>query len=209
MNAPAPSKIVPGAIPRMKIAVVGSGISGASAAWALDCCHDVTLYESEDRPGGHTATVDIDYDGKPVSVDTGFIVYNTLNYPNLTAMFDHLGVKTHESDMSFSLSLDQGKLEWCGDNLASVFAQKRNLFRPSFLLMLREIFRFNKLCVPTVRPAICTPARSAIISTGAASRPAFGTTTSCRWRPRSGRHRRTRCWNFPQPTSSISSTITG
>ncbi|TDH36075.1 FAD-dependent oxidoreductase [Pseudohoeflea suaedae] len=147
MNAPTPSKIVPGATPRLKVAVIGSGISGASAAWALDRCHDVTLYEAENRPGGHTATVDIDYDGKPVSVDTGFIVYNTLNYPNLTAMFEHLEVDTHESDMSFSLSLDQGKLEWCGDNLASVFAQKRNLFRPSFLLMLREIFRFNKLCV--------------------------------------------------------------
>jgi predicted NAD/FAD-binding protein len=69
------------------VAVVGSGISGASAAWAMRDLHDVTLYEAEKRPGGHTATVDIDYDGAPISVDTGFIVYNELNYPNLTALF--------------------------------------------------------------------------------------------------------------------------
>ncbi|WP_340161309.1 FAD-dependent oxidoreductase [uncultured Hoeflea sp.] len=132
---------------RLKVAVIGSGISGASAAWALRDLHDVTLYESEKRAGGHTATVDIDYDGTPVSVDTGFIVYNELNYPNLTALFAHLGVQTHDSDMSFALSLDHGKMEWGGDNLWTLFAQKRNLLRPSFLLMLREILRFNKLCL--------------------------------------------------------------
>lgn len=147
MNAPVPQKHLSVSDRRLKVAVVGSGISGASAAWALDRVHDVTLYEAADRAGGHTATVDIDYDGNPVSVDTGFIVYNTHNYPNLTALFGHFGVATHESDMSFSLSLDRGKLEWCGDNLGSVFAQKRNLLRPSFLLMLREIFRFNRLCL--------------------------------------------------------------
>jgi predicted NAD/FAD-binding protein len=132
---------------RLKVAVVGSGISGASAAWAMRDLHDVTLYEAEKRPGGHTATVDIDYDGAPISVDTGFIVYNELNYPNLTALFKHLDVKTHDSDMSFALSLDYGKLEWGGDNLSTLFAQKRNLLRPSFLLMLREILRFNKICL--------------------------------------------------------------
>ncbi|MEP3436465.1 MAG: FAD-dependent oxidoreductase [Hoeflea sp.] len=132
---------------RLKIAVIGSGISGASAAWALRERHDVTVYEAEKRPGGHTATVDIDYQGTPVSVDTGFIVYNELNYPNLTALFAHLDVKTHESDMSFALSLDHGKLEWGGDNLSTLFAQKRNLLRPSFILMLREILRFNKICL--------------------------------------------------------------
>jgi len=132
---------------RLKIAVVGSGISGASAAWALNDLHDVTVYESDSRPGGHTATVDIDYQGVPVSVDTGFIVYNELNYPNLTALFAHLGVKTHDSDMSFALSLDHGKLEWGGDNLKTLFAQKRNLLRPSFIFMLREILRFNKICL--------------------------------------------------------------
>ena len=135
------------AFPPLRVAVVGSGISGSSAAWALNPVHDVTLYESQDRPGGHTATVDVDHDGVPVAVDTGFIVYNEANYPDLTALFAHLGVTTHESDMSFSLSLDHGRLEWCGDSLASVFAQKRNLFRPSFLLMLRDVLRFNRLCL--------------------------------------------------------------
>ena len=76
---------------RLSIAVIGSGISGSSAAWALHPVHDVTLYEKDDRAGGHTATVDIDYDGTPISVDTGFIVYNEANYPNLTALFAELG----------------------------------------------------------------------------------------------------------------------
>ncbi len=137
-----------GATPgRRRIAVVGSGISGASAAFALHPHHDVTLFEAEDRPGGHTATVDVDYDGRTISVDTGFIVYNELNYPELTAMLAHLGVATHESNMGFSLSLDGGKLEWSGQTYRSIFAQKRNVFSPSFLWMLREILRFNRQCV--------------------------------------------------------------
>jgi predicted NAD/FAD-binding protein len=132
---------------RLSIAVIGSGVSGSSAAWALNPVHDVTLYEKDQRPGGHTATIDINYDGTPISVDTGFIVYNEANYPNLTALFAELNVTTHKSDMSFSVSLDQGRLEWSGDNLATVFAQKRNLVRPSFLMMLREILRFNRICL--------------------------------------------------------------
>src|SRR6186713_1554332 len=107
MNAHVPS------LPRrLKVVIVGSGISGASAAWALNPVHDVTLYEKDARPGGHTATVDVGYDGLSIPVDTGFIVYNEHNYPNLTALFAELGVATHASDMSFSLSLDQGRLEW-------------------------------------------------------------------------------------------------
>ncbi|MDO9416968.1 NAD(P)/FAD-dependent oxidoreductase [Pararhizobium sp.] len=132
---------------RLKIAVIGSGVSGSSAAWALHPVHDVTLFEKEDRAGGHTATVDIDYDGRQIAVDTGFIVYNEANYPNLTSLFAELDVATHKSDMSFSLSLDHGRLEWSGDNLATLFAQKRNLLRPSFLWMIREILRFNKTCL--------------------------------------------------------------
>ncbi len=135
------------AVGRKKIAVVGSGISGASTAWALNSCADVTLYEASSRPGGHTATVEVDYDGRHVTVDIGFIVYNELNYPDLTALFAHLGVATRESNMGFSLSLDGGKLEWCGTNYRSIFAQKRNFFSPSFLWMLREILRFNRQCV--------------------------------------------------------------
>lgn len=132
---------------KKKIAIVGSGISGSSCAWLLRDNYDVTLYEKNKIAGGHTATVDIDYDGTPISVDTGFIVYNELNYPHLTALFEHLKVKTHDSDMSFALSRDLGKFEWGGRKLAMLFAQKSNIFRPEFLNMLREVFRFNKICV--------------------------------------------------------------
>jgi hypothetical protein len=132
---------------RKRIAVVGSGISGASAAWALHASHDVTLFEADGRPGGHTATVDVDYDGTTIPVDTGFIVYNELNYPELKALFSHLGVATHESNMGFSLSLDGGRREWSGRTYRSIFAQRRNMFSPSFLWMLREILRFNRQCI--------------------------------------------------------------
>lgn len=132
---------------RKKIAIVGSGISGAAAAWALRDSADVTLFEAASRPGGHTATVDIDHDGKRIAVDTGFIVYNELNYPELTALFAHLGVATHESAMSFSLSLDRGRMEWSGDGLNALFARRRNALSPSFLWMLREVLRFNRQCL--------------------------------------------------------------
>ncbi|MAL08884.1 MAG: NAD/FAD-binding protein [Maricaulis sp.] len=130
--------------PRARVAVIGSGISGLGAAWALRHSHDVTLFEKRDRLGGHSATVDIDYDGTPLSVDTGFIVFNPLNYPNLVALFEHLGIATHQTDMSFGFAVKQG-LEWCSNGLGGVFAQKRNMARPSFLLMLRDILRFNDL----------------------------------------------------------------
>jgi uncharacterized protein len=132
---------------RKKVAIIGSGISGAAAAWALNSVHDVTLFEAAHRPGGHTATVDIDYDGTPISVDTGFIVYNELNYPLLTALFRHLDVKTHASEMSFALSLDDGRLEWSGQSYAALFAQRRNLVSPGFYWMLREVLRFNRQCL--------------------------------------------------------------
>lgn len=127
----------------MKIAVVGSGISGNSAAWALSRRHEVTLYEKRARPGGHSATVDIDYDGVRIPVDTGFIVFNRENYPLLTKLFTHLGVETRQTTMSFSVSLDDGRFEWCGENLRSIFAQRSNLFSPRFLRMLSDILRFN------------------------------------------------------------------
>ena len=124
--------------PRKRVAVIGSGISGLGAAWALRHTHDVVLYEKRDRLGGHSATVDIDYDGTPLSVDTGFIVFNPLNYPNLVALFEHLGIETQAADMSFGFAVKAG-LEWCSNGLGGVFAQKRNLARPSFLLMLRGL----------------------------------------------------------------------
>jgi len=126
-----------------KLAVIGSGISGMGAAWALGPSHDVTLFETRNRPGGHSATVDIDHGDKQIAVDTGFIVYNNRNYPHLSRLFDHLDVETEESCMSFSVSLDEGRFEWCGYNLRTIFAQKRNLLSPRFLLMLGDILRFN------------------------------------------------------------------
>jgi predicted NAD/FAD-binding protein len=134
----------------MRIAVIGSGIAGSSAAWALSEGNQVTVYEQDTRLGGHSHTVDIDYDGQAVSVDTGFIVYNEHNYPELTALFDFHAVETQESDMSFSVSADGGKFEWSGrgqtllETLDGVFAQRRNLLRPSHLWMLREMSRFNR-----------------------------------------------------------------
>jgi len=135
----------------MRIAVIGSGISGNSVAWALSASHDVVLYEKRSRPGGHSATADIDYGGTRLAVDTGFIVYNELNYPNFTALLDHLGVASEISDMSFALSADDGKLEWSGDSLNAIFAQRRNIVSPRFLRMLRDMFRFNKNAVEDLK----------------------------------------------------------
>lgn len=131
---------------RKRIAIVGSGIAGASAAWALSRDNEVVVYEKEPRAGGHAHTVDIDYEGARIAVDTGFIVYNELNYPNLTKLFGALGVATQPSDMSFGLSLDDGAFEWSGKSLGTLFAQRRNMLAPSYLWMLREILRFNRLC---------------------------------------------------------------
>ena len=94
----------------MRIAVIGSGIAGLSAAWLLRPGHDVVVYEQEPRLGGHANTLTVDYDGAPVSVDTGFIVYNERNYPNLVQLYEHLGVATEASQMTFSVSVDGGRL---------------------------------------------------------------------------------------------------
>ena len=131
----------------MKIAIIGSGISGNVAAHILSKSHDVTIYEKRDRAGGHSATKDIDYTGNGdwMSVDTGFIVYNELNYPGLINLFKELKVDTEASDMSFGFSSNRGTFEWSGQSIASVFAQKRNWINPFFWLMLRDIFKFNRL----------------------------------------------------------------
>ena len=130
---------------RLKIAVVGTGISGMAAAWLLAKRHDVTVYERADRIGGHSNTVEAHTPQGIVPVDTGFIVYNEQTYPNLTAMFAHLDVPTIASEMSFAVSLDNGELEYAGgDRIAPLFAQKRNLLRPRFWSMLRDLYRFYR-----------------------------------------------------------------
>lgn len=124
----------------LRIAVVGSGVSGLSAAWLLSKKHRVTLYEADERLGGHTHTVQ----AGEVAVDTGFIVYNEANYPNLTALFEHLGVATQPTKMSFSVSVDDGRLEYCSSGLPGLFAQKRNLVSPRFWGMLKDMRRFHR-----------------------------------------------------------------
>lgn len=104
----------------MRIAIIGSGVAGLGAAWLLHGAHDITLYEADNRIGGHSNTVDIDYDGEKIPVDTGFIVYNENNYTNLTALFAALGVKSEASDMSFAVSSGGGKLEWGSGSLNTV-----------------------------------------------------------------------------------------
>jgi predicted NAD/FAD-binding protein len=128
----------------MRIAVVGSGIAGLSAAWLLNHQHQVTLFESDSRLGGHTHTVDMTLDGQAFPVDTGFLVFNHRTYPELTRLFRQLGVETVASDMSFSVRLDEPGLEWAGSSLATVFGQGANLTRPAFWRMLADILRFNR-----------------------------------------------------------------
>jgi len=135
----------PSAGKHLRIAVIGTGISGLSAAWYLSKAHDVTLFEQDDRPGGHANTVDIKIDGQLVSVDTGFIVYNAANYPNLVALFDHLDVETAASDMSFGASLRGGDSEYSGQTLNSVFATRSNTINPRFWRMLIDVTRFHRL----------------------------------------------------------------
>lgn len=130
-------------VTHMKIAVIGSGISGLSAAWLLDRAHEVTLYEGAGYLGGHTNTVDVSLDGATHPVDTGFLVHNDLTYPNLIRLLEHLGVESYTTEMSFSVNLPEHAIEWAGSNLATVFAQKRNLLRPRFWGMLRDTLRFN------------------------------------------------------------------
>ncbi len=128
----------------MRIAVVGSGISGLGSAWLLSRRHQVTLFESSHYLGGHTNTLEVTLDGVTHPVDTGFLVFNDRTYPNLIALFAELGIHVHDSNMSFAVSVDQGRIEWAGSNLATLFAQPANLLSPTFLGMLRDILRFNR-----------------------------------------------------------------
>ncbi len=127
-----------------KIAVIGAGISGLSAAWLLRNRDEVTLYEAETRAGGHADTQVLRLDGETVPVDTGFIVFNNTNYPNLLGFFKELGVASHESNMSFGVSKNNAAFEYAGGDLKQLFAQPANLLKPRFLAMVRDILRFNK-----------------------------------------------------------------
>lgn len=128
----------------MKIAVIGSGIAGNVAAYHLSKDHDITLFEANDYIGGHTHTHDISIDNNHYRIDTGFIVFNYKTYPNFTKLLEELGVDVQPSSMSFSVKNEKTGLEYNGTTLNSLFAQRSNLFRPSFYQMIREILRFNK-----------------------------------------------------------------
>ena len=129
---------------RLNIAVIGTGIGGLSAAWLLSQRHDVTIYEQNDYAGGHSHTATVRIGDTEIAVDTGFIVYNPVNYPNLVALFDHLDVPTKPSDMSFAASLSDGAVEYAGTDLNGLFAQRRNLLRPHFYRMLSDLVRFYR-----------------------------------------------------------------
>lgn len=127
---------------RLRVAIVGTGISGLSAAWLLSQRHDVTVYERADRIGGHSNTILASVGGRSIPVDTGFIVFNRRTYPNLTALFELLRVPTQISDMSFAVSMDGGALEYSGSGPSGVFGQPRNLIRRRFWSMLADLVRF-------------------------------------------------------------------
>ena len=131
----------------MKIAIIGAGISGLSAAHYLSDDHQLTIYESAAQVGGHTATVDVDWQGRNYAIDTGFIVYNDWTYPNFIELLERLGVASKPTEMSFSVRCDNTGLEYGGNNLNTLFAQRRNLLRPSFHRMLKDILRFNREAV--------------------------------------------------------------
>jgi len=131
----------------MKIAIIGSGISGLTAAYLLHKEHDVTILESNDYIGGHTHTHQIEVDKKKWLIDSGFIVYNENTYPNFIRLLQKLKVDTQQTSMGFSVKAPEKNLEYSGGSLNSLFAQRLNIFRPSFLLMLKDILRFNRISV--------------------------------------------------------------
>jgi uncharacterized protein len=128
----------------MKIAIIGAGISGLTAAYRLSPVHDITLFEANDYLGGHTHTVDVEWEGERQAIDTGFIVFNDWTYPKFIELIDELGVRSQPTSMGFSVRCDALDLEYNGSSFNGLFAQRRNLLRPGFYRMLRDILRFNR-----------------------------------------------------------------
>lgn len=127
----------------MKIAIIGSGIAGLTAAYYLQH-EDITVFEKDSRIGGHTATVDVNLSGQDYAIDTGFIVFNDWTYPNFIRLMDEIGVAAQNTQMSFSVSCKQTGLEYAGSNLNGLFAQRSNIVKPYFLTLIKDILRFNK-----------------------------------------------------------------
>ena len=143
----------------VRVAVIGSGISGLTCAYLLhqQKVADVTVFEKEDRIGGHTATKDVVMGGKSYAIDTGFIVFNDWTYPNFIRLMNELGVKSTPTEMSFSVTSELSGLEYSGSNLNTLFAQRRNIFKPSFYGMLRDIIRFNREAVEDLEQNVINP----------------------------------------------------
>ncbi|NCW21749.1 MAG: FAD-dependent oxidoreductase [Gammaproteobacteria bacterium] len=139
-----------------RIAIIGTGIAGLTAAWHLRDRHELVLFEANDYVGGHTATKDVEQGGRRYAIDTGFIVFNDWTYPNFIALLTALGVPWQFSNMSFSLRCERSGLEYNGTSVNSLFAQRRNLLNPGFLRMIADILRFNsrarELLAPPMRP---------------------------------------------------------
>ena len=131
----------------MKIAIVGAGIAGNVIAYKLRREHDITVFEAGTHVGGHTNTVDVFESGRRYAVDTGFIVFNDRTYPNFIHLLDEIGQESQPSAMSFSVQAKDGRFEYSGTSLNSLFAQRRNILRPQFYRMIREILRFNQSAV--------------------------------------------------------------
>ncbi len=129
-----------------QIAVIGTGISGLTAAHLLSQKHQVTVFEKNDYIGGHTATVDVNVEGDDYVIDTGFIVFNNQTYPNFIKLLSKLGVEKQPTEMSFSVHNQHSGLEYNGHTLATLFAQKRNILNPKFWRLIYDIVRFNRLC---------------------------------------------------------------
>ncbi|MFO0918788.1 MAG: FAD-dependent oxidoreductase [Planctomycetaceae bacterium] len=128
----------------VKLAIIGSGIAGLTAAHHLQRCYDVTLFEANNYPGGHTHTVDVALEGRQYAIDTGFIVFNNRTYPHFIRLLTELGVTSRSTKMSFSVTDERSGLEYNGGSLNGLFAQRRNLWRPRFYRILADILRFNR-----------------------------------------------------------------
>ena len=169
------------------IAIIGAGISGLTSAYLLSREHNVTLYEAGDYLGGHTHTRMVKSGDREYPVNTGFIVFNDWTYPNFIKLMDQLGVRSEDSDMSFSVRCENTGLEYNGTSINSLFAQRRNLFRPQFLGMIRDILRFNKQTTQMLEEDTVPPGKpweSLYRKTGTVM-PSFSI-ISCRWAQLSG-----------------------